>query len=283
MSLLEIKNKIKSFLKTKRKVGYSIAEILTYVAYAAMVLLIILLRHCRENNDFVADSVEVMDSEEYARHYEEHIISFLDKYKEPRKSTDFVTIHHSAGNCDATAEDVQEYHIPLYGDIAYHFLNYPCKKKVVQVRGLDESAPHAYSMNFNSVAICVMGDFETETLDSLDIAILRTLVTQLREIYALGPECVVGHNDCKVYNNLNNTACPGCHIKTSMFIPRITEDDYSRMIAEYERKTRNSFTEFRRNKMVKDLVVMQYNKAQFDVYIDKEYADMVNTIKNKHK
>ena len=285
MTLLEIKTKIKKFLKTKRKVGYSIAEISTYFVYAVAVLAFVLMRHCGgRNDDIVEDSFgDVMDAAEYAEHYEEHIISFLDKYKAPRASTEFVTIHHSGASGNATAEDVQQYHIPLYGDIAYHYLYYPGKKKVVQVRGLDEGSPHAYSMNFNSVAICIMGDFEKEELDSVDIVILRTLITQLRDIYALGPECVVGHGDCVAYNPRNNTACPGCHVKTRMFVPAITEDDYERMISDYERKTRNSFTEFRRTKMTKELVSLQYNKAQFDVYIDKEYADMVTTIKNKKK
>jgi hypothetical protein len=281
MTTIELKKKIKTFLKTKRKVGYSIAELLVVAAYAMLVLAVILLRNCGGAKALDEDPTFVMDGNEYAQHFEEHIISFLEKYKAPRETTDFLVIHHSAGNCNASAEDVQEYHIPLYGDIAYHYLYYPCKKKIVQVRELDEGAPHAYSMNYNSVAICVMGNFNEQSLDSLDIMILRTLITQLRDIYSLGPECVIGHDDCIVYNRDNNTACPGAHIHTSMFVPRITEQDYERLISEYMVRTNNKFTEYRLKKMPLELAEMQLNKAQFEAYAEKEYNEMVTTIKNK--
>jgi len=282
MNAIELKKAIKVFLKTKRKVGYSVAELVVLAAYAMLILTIVLLRNCGGGKEESFDAPAfVMDSNDYARHFESHIISFLEKYKAPRGSTDFIVIHHSAGNCDASAEDVQEYHIPLYGDIAYHYLYYPCKKKIVQVRELDEGAPHAYSMNYNSVAICVMGNFNEQSLDSLDIMILRTLITQLRDIYSLGPECVIGHDDCIVYNRDNNTACPGAHIRTSMFVPSITEDDYKRLLDDYMLRTNNKFTEYRLAKMIRELVQKQLNKAQLDIYAANEYNEMVKTIKHK--
>lgn len=277
-----VKAYIKWLLRKRRRVVYSLSELGAFLAVAALALFAVSDSKCGEGEvrDFSSDATyAVMSDDEFASHFEERIL----ETPNPRKETKCLTIHHSASENIPEAEAVRDYHIDVkkFPGIGYHALYDPERKMMIQVRGWDDVCPHAYSMNDNSVSICILGNYETQYLDSLDILIISTMVDKLMTRYGLNPVAVCGHGDCVVYNSLNNTACPGKHADVRQFVPRRTEDDYRECIDAWSHRSRFEFTEWRYKTMLSECVQRQMSLPQLEEYLGRQKVEMIKSIKNK--
>lgn len=130
-----------------------------------------------------------------------------------RQSTDYIILHHAAG--DGTAEDVHRFHRDANGwaGIAYHF--YIDKLGgITKGRELEWNGGHTENYNRVSVGVCFEGNFERDEMNGAQKAAGKALVKYLRGIY---PDAkLVKHGE------LNATACPG---KLFPFEEIIKDDD----------------------------------------------------------
>lgn len=117
----------------------------------------------------------------------------------PRSSTNYIVLHHRAGN--GTAESIHTEHISkCWAGIGYHF--YIRKDgSIYRGRPLDRCGAHCIPCNASSVGICFEGNFETETMSAAQKKSGRELVTYLRGIY---PKA-----ELKRHKDMDSTACPG--------------------------------------------------------------------------
>lgn len=117
----------------------------------------------------------------------------------PRSSTNYIVLHHRAGN--GTAESIHAEHSSKgWSGIGYHF--YVRKDGTVyRGRPLDKCGAHCIPCNASSVGVCFEGSFETESMSAAQIRAGRELVTYLRGIY---PKAEV-----KRHKDMDSTACPG--------------------------------------------------------------------------
>jgi N-acetyl-anhydromuramyl-L-alanine amidase AmpD len=117
-----------------------------------------------------------------------------------RDSTDFIILHHAAG--DGSAEDVHNYHKKVKGwsGIAYHF--YVDKLGgVTKGREIEWNGGHTTGYNQSSVGICFEGNFEADEMSAQQLKAGAALLQMLREKY---PAAKI-----TTHGALNATACPG--------------------------------------------------------------------------
>ena len=128
-----------------------------------------------------------------------------------RKSTDYIILHHAAG--DGSAEDVHNYHRLTNGwaGIAYHF--YVDKLGgITKGRELDWAGGHTSGHHFDSVGVCFEGNFETDEMSEKQLNAGAQLLRYLRETY---PQAQV-----VTHGMLNETACPGKNFPLGEMIAR---------------------------------------------------------------
>lgn len=131
-----------------------------------------------------------------------------------------IVIHHSATPRTTTVGQIRDYHVNHNGwrDIAYHYLlrqpedDMPVEISAGRTQDGDafiesgEEGAHVYgSVNFHSLGICCIGNFDEEDVpermsDSL-IALLSSFLIALK----LDVDAVIGHKEVAG----QNTACPG--------------------------------------------------------------------------
>lgn len=116
-----------------------------------------------------------------------------------RTQTNYIILHHSAGNGDVI--NIHNQHIKQdYAGIGYHY--YVRKDGNIYI-GRPISAIGAHCLNYNnkSVGVCFEGNFETEKMCEAQKKAGAELVKHLKSIYKSA--VVLRHKD------LNATACPG--------------------------------------------------------------------------
>ena len=120
--------------------------------------------------------------------------------------------HHTATSRDRTTFDaVKNYHINTckFGDIGYHWF---ITGDGVLHKGRDEKWVGAhcktsgYSMNFQSLGICLTGNFMKEKPTSARLKTLEKLLDSLRGKYKIDIKNVFGHREKR------STLCPGTHL-----------------------------------------------------------------------
>lgn len=121
----------------------------------------------------------------------------------PRKATQRIIIHHSASRGNEDAKIIHGWHLNNNGwaGIGYHFVI--TKSGEIQ-RGRPEHLTGAHagaSGNWNSIGICIVGNFDIETPAIVQMTALVWLIRHLRGKY--GNLEVIGHKDVMA------TACPG--------------------------------------------------------------------------
>ena len=118
-----------------------------------------------------------------------------------RARTDTIVIHHSASP-DVPGSRIHQWHLDRgWIGIGYHLLVHQ-DGTVETGRQLDTVGAHAGpSVNGRSVGVCVLGNFENETMKEVQYKALVELIRWLRVKY--GRIEVTGHRDHM------NTACPG--------------------------------------------------------------------------
>ena len=117
-----------------------------------------------------------------------------------RTRTDYIVLHHRAGNGDV--ESIHKQHLSQgYSGIGYHY--YVRKDgKVYAGRPIQKVGAHCLNYNYVSVGVCFEGNYETETvMPDIQKKSGVELVRHLKGIYP-GAE-IKGHRD------LYATACPG--------------------------------------------------------------------------
>jgi hypothetical protein len=120
-----------------------------------------------------------------------------------------IVIHHSGTPVDYTVEQIANYHVEPGNhicaegcpEIAYHFvLDY--KGTGYQVNDLEEISYHAGDYNSDSVAICLIGDYNVLTPKAIHYRRIRQLIRYV--------EAQVGHKlEIDGHGDLRDTTCPG--------------------------------------------------------------------------
>ncbi len=116
-----------------------------------------------------------------------------------RSQTNYIILHHCAGNGDVTS--IHNLHIKQdYSGIGYHY--YIRKDgKIYAGRPVGTVGAHCLNYNNTSVGICFEGNFENEKMDEPQKKAGAELVKYLKGIYK---SAVV-----KRHKDMNATACPG--------------------------------------------------------------------------
>jgi len=126
---------------------------------------------------------------------------------------EYLIIHHSATARDTTTfEAVKAGHIKKgWGDIGYHFF-ITADGVLHEGRGQDQIGAHCIAdrMNYRSLGICLAGNFEIEQPTEKQLETLKGIVNQLKEIYKIPAENVLGHREVENASTL----CPGSHLMT---------------------------------------------------------------------
>lgn len=126
----------------------------------------------------------------------------------------WVVLHHSGTSNQVKSKQlkaINKYHKSLWNFksslgyyIGYHyFINR--KGKVTQTRADSDIGAHCYhhKMNYNSLGICLQGNFDIEKPEPKQIYALRDLLRRLVRQNSLNKNKIVFHNQ------YSNTACPG--------------------------------------------------------------------------
>lgn len=131
-----------------------------------------------------------------------------------RSGTNYIVLHHAAGDGDAQA--IHRYHRDTMGwaGIAYHF--YVRKDgSVYRGRPINWNGGHTAGYNRISVGVCFEGNFEAETMGEAQLAAGKWLVQTLRAMYPTA--AVVRHRD------LGGTACPGANFPFAELLEEETD------------------------------------------------------------
>ena len=130
-----------------------------------------------------------------------------------RNTTNYIVIHHTAGNADGSINDVVRIH---YGEhkwstIGYHY--YISKDgKVYRLKSDDEVAPHTLGHNDDAVGIVCAGDFNLSVMPKEQYNALVKLTKEMITKYNLSTSRIKRHCD------LNTTECPGSKFDFEAFI-----------------------------------------------------------------
>ena len=131
-----------------------------------------------------------------------------------------LVVHHAATPRTTTVEQIRDYHVNHNGwrDIAYHYLlRQPTDESPVQIapgRYQDgdayiesgEEGAHVYGyVNYYSLGICCIGNFDEEKVPKRMYETLVQLLTSFLIAYELDESAVLGHREVPD----QNTACPG--------------------------------------------------------------------------
>ncbi len=113
-----------------------------------------------------------------------------------------IAIHHSQNR--KTFHDIKNLHINEYkwDDIGYHFV-IDKNGKVLNGRSIEKVGAHVYDHNENSIGICLIGNFDNENPNNLQLNSLLNLIKELKSKYKI--EKILGHGE---FPNAIKT-CPG--------------------------------------------------------------------------
>lgn len=119
-----------------------------------------------------------------------------------RKSTNRIILHHSGVSVLQSVEIIHNYHknTNKWAGIGYHFY---VRKDGKIYRGRPEMAvgAHAYGANSDSIGICAEGDFNSETMNEVQMNAIKELVSYLKQKYNIS--LIQKHSDTIA------TSCPG--------------------------------------------------------------------------
>ena len=124
-----------------------------------------------------------------------------------------IVIHHS-GNTD-TVENIRKLHVETNGwdDIGYHFM-IDRKGSLILGRETEKAGAHVYGYNEDSIGVCLLGNFDKETLNEKQLKMLNWLINMLLNEFSLSKEDVKFHRDFPDVNK----SCPGGNVNKDIFI-----------------------------------------------------------------
>jgi len=128
---------------------------------------------------------------------------------------DKIIIHHSQTKKD-TPLNIHKYHRDTMGWVMVGYTYIIDKEGIVYgCRPLNNVPASVKNHNRNSVAICLIGDYDEESwyLDSKQAKACINLVKSLLDLYKIDTDSVKGHRDFQgVYKN-----CPGINVDLEEF------------------------------------------------------------------
>jgi len=135
----------------------------------------------------------------------------------------YLVIHHSAGNPNATIEDIRKMHIAKgWSDIGYHKV-IEADGDVKQGRNDAVIGAQAFGANAVSLGLLVVGDFMKKEPKPIQITALIQVLAVLCKRHKLSVDKIIGHRDVSKLFNVPEgaTACPGDKLYT--LLPMIRE------------------------------------------------------------
>lgn len=140
-----------------------------------------------------------------------------------RNKTERIIVHHSAGSPNTTREQIDEQHKKQgFGMIGYHYVIE--KDGTTQIGRPDWAVgAHALGANYDSIGICLPGNFQGTLPTEAQIKSLAALIKQIRNLYGEIP--YQGHNAVDPVNH--PTACPGKMFPWAELKRRLEEETLS--------------------------------------------------------
>lgn len=149
----------------------------------------------------------------------------------------YIVIHHTLTDRDTTSfEAVNNYHKSLWNFksslghyIGYHYF-ITADGKVYQGRNDWEAGAHCYqdNKNYDSIGVCLTGNFDTEEPSSAQLKSLKQLLDDLSLKHGIIRDNIKFHRDYAGYKS-----CPGSNIPED-FIDKVLDDnltiDYMKLI-----------------------------------------------------
>ncbi len=154
-----------------------------------------------------------------------------------------IVLHHAA--TDGAVEDIHRYHRDMNGwaGIGYHFY---VRKDGTVWRGRPDTWLGAHTVGFNDwLGICAEGNFEEETMPSVQRTAIMQLIAYLRTAYgALAISCHRDHDA---------TACPGANYPLEAILRDVAQGE-----AENPSPTENKVQAFQRAAIADGLALPVY-------------------------
>ncbi len=122
-----------------------------------------------------------------------------------------IVIHHS-GNTD-TVESIRNLHVNTnkWDDIGYHFI-IDRRGELFIGREIDKIGAHVSGFNEDSIGICLLGNFDKENPNEIQLDMLKWLLNMLTKEYNLNKENIKFHRDFPDVTK----SCPGNNIKKEL-------------------------------------------------------------------
>ena len=127
-----------------------------------------------------------------------------------------LVVHHSAtAKATTTAAGIKRYHVEnrKWSDIAYHKV-IEGDGRIVDGRPESKDGAHAYGANQKSLGVCVVGNFEKETIAEKQISALVQVLVDWCKKYHLDETHIYGHY--LVPGGKTTTSCPGKNLKAKL-------------------------------------------------------------------
>lgn len=122
-------------------------------------------------------------------------------YTERTAPVKYIVVHHTASTKDFTPEEINSMHIRQgMNGIGYH-LYIRKDGSVYQGRPFEMVGAHAEGYNWESVGVCLSGNFEIEEPTRKEVESLGECLSMLKGMFPSAS--IIPHS------NLNATACPG--------------------------------------------------------------------------
>lgn len=119
------------------------------------------------------------------------------KFKNSPKdnSPEYLVVHHSAASENQSVESIENYHLSLgWEGVGYHYL---ITNTGEVWRGRPEHYHGAHvkeqNINFKSIGICLIGDFDKKLPTGAQISALKTLLLDLQARYSIPNTKIVPH------------------------------------------------------------------------------------------
>ena len=134
----------------------------------------------------------------------------------PRRGTDLVVIHHAAMPITTSRDDIQDLHLSNgWAGVGYHKLVF-ADGSVADGRPEPMVGAHAFGANRRSLGIVLVGDFNRERPNSVQLESAARLTVELLRKYRLPAGKVLPHRAVNA-----DTDCPGRQFPWAEFVQRV--------------------------------------------------------------
>ena len=137
----------------------------------------------------------------------------------PRRGTDLIVIHHAAMPITTSSDDIHDLHLSNgWAGVGYHKLVF-ADGSVEPGRPERTVGAHAFGANRRSLGIVLVGDFNRERPNSVQLESAARLTVELLKKYRLPVEKVLPHRAVNT-----DTDCPGRLFPWAEFVQRLFRD-----------------------------------------------------------